>query len=214
MATNNALSTTMTIRFPWVKTKADHKVVEPLIWWNSHYKSQHHFSGGRIEVLYDSTIRGYDSIKVASGTPAIVVACPYCKHKHSWQVSNIDGLKGQLKCVSRDCDREFGVHPRGNIFAVRDVLRKVQSSTCDKAKVLAWVRREAYYNDWDIDEDEQGVEITITTGCRPIADSFTTPEARASAIAYLTGRQEVHDEAVYSVRSEALSHGFECEDNE
>lgn len=148
-------STTILIKYPDESFSQPHEYSESLLWWNTFFKARHEFKAGRIEVLYEPGIKGFDNKKNEN----VSLRCPHCREKIQFPVHFISQKKGQVSCSS--CQGEFGVHPNGTLIVPRKIVIKGKPVKMRKNDILRWVRSQAYANDWFVIERKDGVEVSI-----------------------------------------------------
>jgi hypothetical protein len=138
------------ILFPRLQQHKDVPVVKELRWWNTHYKHMHEWNNGRVEVLFDRNVKGFD--KNHSGF--LEHECPYCHKKCKFHRDAITKVKGTIVCPF--CKEQYGVHPNGQVFVVRTVQTKVASIAIQKKEVMGWINQAITYLDAEVDVPRKG----------------------------------------------------------
>ncbi len=150
---------TYEIFFPRVKSINERAIVNELKWWNTHYKAHHELNGGRIEVIFVPTVKGFNDEEW------LKLKCPYCIKPLHYKTEAIDGVKGNIRCMF--CKGKFGVHPSGQVFVVRDVGLKQEQVSLGKTEVLNWLKQhtrdvDAYVQPTSPNDRSVTVEITFS----------------------------------------------------
>ena len=149
---------TFSIRFPIEKGVKVQPVVNTLRHWNTHYKSMHEWEDGRVEVINDRRVKGYDDPKCEM----LDFSCPYCRQRLYYRPVAVHEVKGNIRCTH--CKKPFGVHPNGQVFVVRSVERKVKTSKLLKDKVMKWAAASTTYLDAYVFQPGKGddsVEVEV-----------------------------------------------------
>jgi hypothetical protein len=135
------------------RSSSRNEISNNLKWWNTFYKAMHEWSGGRIEVKFQNSIKGYGN------NDMIHMSCPYCNSALFYKVKSVHSVKGNIVC--QFCRKSFGINPNGQVYIIRPVLEPTQQYSYNVRKLKNRLLR--YLSGIDASLEEAGSGVNVYT---------------------------------------------------